>query len=162
MVRKGIIMNYTCLTLISYMALLFLIVPATTYGLVSAGIFIAFFVGFIVIKRPQIEKKQISRITVVAILCYAIFFGVLFFERWKVVLETYAEHENFINKFSVLLGAGAIVLSLASVYSLLHILQIFKILSKLAIEKKIFTRDIICCLIASCVTIFLSQFMIEI
>lgn len=155
-------MLHLLLIIISYGALLLLLMPATGVGIVSTAV--AFAIGVCVIIFSKVYKiafwKNRSYLLISAALLIAATFGVNFYDRWIPSSKMQGIAAMVHMPVEMLLLFGSLMLSGLSAYVLYAVLQPIANRFSDTDPRKDFAKHIVLCLAASAVTVVLAQVMI--
>lgn len=145
------------LLVISYGAMLLLLMPPTGAGVISAAVMFALGVGLMICKKSHRicfwKSKQYYLIPSAAliVMCMAPFFYI----RWLPSSKMQAIASIFHMTIEAMLIVGAILLAVLSIYFVYSALQMIA-------SQSAFKRNVICSIIASVVTVILAQIMINV
>ena len=155
-------MFYLLSMIISYGALLLLLMPATGTGIILTAVLFALSVSLIVYKK--IHKvdflKNTQYLLVPAVIFIAASLGLNFYDRWRYSFRIQAIADMLHMPITWLLLIGSLMLSVLSIYFLYAFLQ--TIVKKLSDTnpKKDFDKNLAFCIVAAVVTVILAQVMI--
>ena len=152
-------MVHLLLVIISYGALLFLLMPASDAGILSSAVVLTLGIGLIIHKKVYKiafwKSKQYLHMatTVFAAIC----FGLNFYIRWRSSDGVQAIATVLRLPAETVLLIGSVILSALSAYALYAALQI--IINKLSHinQKYVFVRSLVFCLAASVMTVVFAQ-----
>lgn len=148
--------------IISYGALLILLMPATSVGVLSAAVMFAIGVCLILYKKAHKvtfwKNKEYYLFSIAALLIVLCVPG--FYSRWLASTKMQAIAAIFHIPITLILVVGSVVLSVLSVYFLYILLHIIRKKLSDTQPQNYFKKDILSCLIASAITVMLAQFMI--
>lgn len=151
-------MFHLLLIIVSYGALLLLLMPATGVGMISTAVILVLGIGLIVYRKIHKaafwNSKRYFLISVAVFV--AAYLGLPFYNRWLPSSKMRAIATMLHMPIEVLLLIGSLILSVLSVYFVYAGLQI--IVKKLSGS---FVRNMMSCLIASVITVILAQMMID-
>lgn len=148
------------LIIISYSALLLLLMPVTVVGMVLTAVTLSLGIGLMVHKKVYKaacwKSKRYSLIAPVLLLVTDL--GLIFYDRW---LPASTQTTVLHIPGETLLLIGSLMLSVLSLYFVYAGLQLItKKLSDIA-KKSNFTTDLICCLAAAVTVVILAQVMVD-
>ena len=149
--------------IISYGALLLLLMPATGLGVISAAAMFAVGLCLIIIRRNhRIPFRENGRYYLIpaAVLIIA-YFGICFYNRWLPSSKLQAIAGMLHMPVERMLFICSLLLSGLSVYCLYTVMQGIVITLSDASQKGALKRIVVTCLTASAATVILAQVMIE-
>ena len=175
------------LIIISYGALLLLLMPPTGIGIISSALIFLFGAGLMIFVKPNIvnliKRKSYFLTFILISILIAASLGVDFYHRWLASskIKAIASMLHLSNETILLTGTFVLAIcSLIFIYTIIQILfkkpceiihtlikktcTIIRIFIKKvtsAINKNPFARDLVFCLIAATVTVMLAQIMID-
>lgn len=150
------------MTILSYMSLLLLIMPSTLSGVISVMILFAIGLALMVLKNLWPEYNKNSKYYVLAAVVFVTYLGCRFYNQWLTSSKVGALSAALRISPAVPIIVAAVCLSLAAVYFLVNLLQRITKALTTANEKRFFQVDLLRCLIAAIITVFLSQIMVEV
>lgn len=142
----------------SYLALLLLIMPATTAGMVKTAILLILGLAWIIWKKPSIRSSLEDKTAFLAAALFTINLSCCFYSRWTPSSKVRAIAAILHMSNRMLIIVTAVCLFPLAALFLSGVLQ--KIRARLAGEKQLWKRDVSCCLIASAAVAALSQLMV--
>ena len=151
------------LLIISYGALLLLLMPATGMGIISTAVMLAIGIGLIVCKKFHKEafRKHTQFFLIPVALLVAATFGRVFYNRWLPSSKMLAIATMLHIPVELMLLTGSLILSGLSVCFLFVLLQmIVKKVSDTSPQNDL-VKNLLFCIVASMVTVILAQVMVD-
>lgn len=153
-------MFHLLLIILSYGTFLLLLMPPTGAGIITSALIFLFGVGLIVYIKPNnllLEKRKSYYLIFISILI-AVSMGLEFYNRWLPSSKMQAIASILHLQIETMLFVVTFVLAICSLICICIIIHKFLSVT----DKNKFVRDLSFCLIASFVTVMLSQFMIDV
>ena len=158
--RENVYMHLA-ITIVSFLSLLLLMMPATTTGIISTAIL--FILGAILLcwKKPQFQKKSGTGFLLAVSAICIVFFGYCFYVRWLPSSKVSSIAALLRLPVSVLVPVTAACLTLCSypIFFIFH-QKTLELLAKA--EKHPLVHDLLCCFLSAIVAVILSQLMINV
>ena len=151
-------------TMVSYIALLLLIMPATKIGILETALLAVLGLALMAWKRPWGKKPARSMPVFLLAVISVAYLGFYFYIRWTAAssqrLITSTLHISAATA-CVLIAIAAVCGAVCAVWFVFAVVQQVKNTLFSASEKRPFERDLFRCLVAAAATVILSQIMIQ-
>ncbi len=148
------------MTIVSFLSLLLLLVPASVTRIIEIMILFAFGVVLIVQKKPMCRSSLKDKKSLVVAIPVVAYLSFCFCKRWIPNRSIRTIFAMFHMSTEITVAIGSVIISILAIYFLCCMIQKIKHVISEPPEGREIERDLWCCLIAAVITVILSQIMI--